>query len=689
MPVGFAGYEIARTGLWTNERALNVTGHNIANVNTAGYVRQQAISMTGPYQTYYNANGLYQLGLGADIQQVRQIRHAFLDNIYRQENTTLGYWESRAKTFQDIQAILGEPMGAGLQNVLNQFWDSWQELSKEPDSLTVRALVRQRGEAVIQQVNHLGKQLDKLQNDLNEEILVRINEVNNITSQIAKLNVKIASVEAASDSANDFRDQRNVLVDRLSKLCDADVTEIQDGQLAVTLGGYFIVNRSESTNLYAAEANAGDIYDVAKLEGTNIVVPIRGGIIKGLMESRGEVRGEVSSPENGSPYTKADIVLAVDVSGTDPANLDKIKAGIDDYINELNRPGIDYNIKLITYDENGVLTENNFDATNISTPGGFLDTVNGLSNSGDSAGTMQHLIDALPASDFREGANRYMVVFTGESLDGDTGTAADPLPYITDLINLGIKTSVVTDPVYNESGDIPGEAGWDRITSLTGGKLYDMNTDITDFAALMNHMAMDNVNDGISLVEETNNIIPDLKKRLNALINILAREVNYLHASGSTLAGNSGEPFFTAINDAYPLTLTNIRLNSNLSDLNNIVTSVNGENGDNTIALKIANLRNNPIMNDASGTVSMDEYYQSTILSVGSGGQDAERISENQRSLVASADAQRQAITGVSMDEEMTNMMRYKYAYDAAARALNVMDIMMETIIERMGLAGR
>ena len=178
MAIGFASYEIARSGLFVSERNLNVTGHNIANVNTTGYVRQQAILKDAGYQTLLGPNGVQQIGMGSGVQEIRQIRHSFLDNIYRQENTTLGYWETRSKAFQDVQAIMGEPMGNGLQDVLNQFWDSWQELSKEPDSLTVRALVRQRGEALSDHINHLGTQLDKLQNDLNSELQVRIDEVN-------------------------------------------------------------------------------------------------------------------------------------------------------------------------------------------------------------------------------------------------------------------------------------------------------------------------------------------------------------------------------------------------------------------------------------------------------------------------------------------------------------------------------
>ena len=162
---------------------------------------------------------------------------------------------------------MAEPIESGLQNVLNKFWDSWQELSKEPDSLTVRALVRQRGEALVQQINHMGAQLDRLQNDLNNEIMVRIDEVNEITRKIAELNVTILKSEVAGDSANDYRDQRNSLIDRLTKLIKVDVNEMQDGQVDITVGGYFIVQKGVSTDLYTAERNPGIIFTWSNLQG--------------------------------------------------------------------------------------------------------------------------------------------------------------------------------------------------------------------------------------------------------------------------------------------------------------------------------------------------------------------------------------------------------------------------------------
>lgn len=287
-------YEIARSGMYVSERSLIVTGHNLANATTPGYVRQQAIIATSRYTT---EGGKFQVGLGAQIEQTRQIRHTFLDAIYRRENTALGYWETRDKSFQDMQTILGDPPMTGvdgdlniggLQNVMNQFWDSWHELSKDPSSLTIRALVRQRSSTLVEQFNHVGKQLDDMQMNLNEEIKVRVNELNDITSQIAKLNVTIMQNEVNGDHANDFRDQRNLLIDKLSKLANVEVQEMQGGWTYITLGGNILVNRGVSTDIYLDKSTTYAPFYVPKLEGTNTAITFKSGIIKGLLDSRGD-----------------------------------------------------------------------------------------------------------------------------------------------------------------------------------------------------------------------------------------------------------------------------------------------------------------------------------------------------------------------------------------------------------------
>lgn len=645
MGVSFASYEIARSGLMVNERGLYVTGHNISNVNTPGYVRQQAVIKNGPVESYYTRGGMVQYGLGADIQEIRQIRHTFLDNIYRQENTTLGYWESRQKTFQDVEAIMAEPMESGLQNVLNQFWDSWQELSKEPDSLTVRALVRQRSEALVQQINHMGTQLDRLQNDLNTEISVRVDEVNEITKQIAKLNVTILKSEVSGDSANDFRDQRNSLIDRLTKLVKADVNEMQDGQVDITLGGYFVVQKGVSTDLYVAERNPGDSFYVPKLAGTNVEVPVKSGIIKGLMESRGEVSGAVGSFENGTPNTKTDVVFYVDTSTMTAA---AAQQRIDAYRAELQKRGLDCNV---------------LPAVSVASADGFA--------------------AAIDPADFRSDANKYAVFISNN-------VPADMAALQTALTNVGADASAITDAAHT--------AAWTTFADANDGTAYDLaqfsDPDPADYTAYANSMAADtnqDVSSNSSLVPESLNIVSDMKSRLNAMVNVMLRQINYIHKSGLNMKDppTGGLDFFVAVNSGRPLEMGNIKLNSNLSDLSNIAAAKTTGSGDNSNALEIANLRNKSLINDNTGIVSMDDYYQDIILHMGNNGADSVNIAESQNKLVEAADASRQAITGVSMDEEMTNMMKYKFAYDAASRVLNIIDGMMETIVNRLGSTGR
>lgn len=674
MGVSFASYEIARSGLMVNERGLFVTGHNISNVNTTGYVRQQAMIKNGPVQTTRSRGGLIQLGLGSDIQEIRQIRHTFLDNIYRQENTTLGYWESRQKTFQDVQAIMAEPMESGLQNVLNQFWDSWQELSKEPDSLTVRALVRQRSEALVQQINHMGTQLDRLQNDLNTEISVRIDEVNNITRQIADLNVTILKSEVNGDTANDYRDQRNSLTDRLTKLVKADVNEMQDGQLDITIGGYFVVQKGTSTDLYAAERNPGDNFYVAKLDGTITEVNLKSGIIKGLMESRGEVSGAVGSYENGTPNTRADVAFVVDISdasGFTAAQFADIKSKISDYADQLDKMGLDYNLRLVTTYGNNVIDNSVYSKsqlTNFNTAVGSLGQIAATAQTND----FTAVFNALGTPPYRTDDNKYTVVFTNDNI-----AAGEAAGYNTILNTKGIQASVVTGTGTN----------WDSVTGTAGGTVYADLAAATDIGLDIDG----DVSSRFSVVSDSTNIVSDIKNKLNSLVNIMLREINYIHKSGMNLKdpATSGEDFFVTINSGRPLEMGNIKLNPNLSDLTNIAASKTGTDGDNSNALEIANLRNESLIHDDTGYLSLDDYYQAIILNMGNNGSDSDRISESQGKLVQSADAYRTSITGVSMDEEMTNMMKFKYAYDAASRVLNIIDSMMETVVNRLGMVGR
>jgi flagellar hook-associated protein 1 FlgK len=186
-------------------------------------------------------------------------------------------------------------------------------------------------------------------------------------------------------------------------------------------------------------------------------------------------------------------------------------------------------------------------------------------------------------------------------------------------------------------------------------------------------------------VDDSLDIISSVRKMLNAVVNILAREVNSLHSSGKTLNGKEGGLFFEPIESNIPMEMGNIKISDSIKDLNNIVASVTDNNGDNVIAHKISSLRNKDIMESFTQVLSVDSYYQHIILRIGNIGNEALKTTQNQRSLVLAADNDRQSTMGVSLDEEMSNMIKFKYAYNAATKTIGVINEMLDTLINRTG----
>lgn len=667
MSSSFTGLTTAITGMNSNQKALEVTGHNISNLSTKGYTRQQAILATANSQ--YIVNNWVEMG--AKVQEIRQIRNSFLDSIYRREANALGYWEARYNSVKDLEAILGEPMLDGLQNILNEFWNAWQELAKSPESLTVRALVRQRAEALVYHLNHMGYQIDKLQDDINTEIIKRIDEVNNITKQIAELNKLITKAENAGNRANDYCDQRNLLLDQLSKLVKVEVYEHQDGHMDVLVGGYFLVTRTEHTRIIAAQNAPFSHFVTPVLEGTGIEIDVGMGTIKGLLESRGIVSGAKGSYDNGTPNTTCDITFAVDLSDASAEYLEYLKDNIENYVNQLKSNGLNYNLRLITADSGGVISF----GTDIDS---FLTAVDGLSTHAGGGLAFDSVVSNLAVlQPFTEDANRYLVVFTPE-IFSDTGNIDS---YINSLKESNIQVSV-----------IGLGSGWNEIAGATGGSVYDITTPENEYSSLLSRIGADTVEDvnkRIATVDESLNIISSVKKMLNAVVNTIAREINRLHMSGYTLDGETGIAFFEPIDANRPIEMGNIKVSDALKDLNKIVASESDANGDNVIANKIAKLRNENLMVSYTQVLSVDTYYQQIILKVGNVGSEARQYTESQQALVNAAENDRQAIMGVSIDEEMSNMIKFKYAYNAATKTIGVINEMLDTIINRTGLVGR
>lgn len=285
----FGGLSIGVSGAWAQQRALDVTGQNISNVNTPGYSRQgitHASSTPSRYGIQGNRN-VMTVGTGVDVQDIRQYRDYFLDQKLKRENTSLGYWDARRSSIEELETIFNDNSEDGLQVVMDNFWNSWSQLSKPGGGLTARSLVKENAIAFVETVKNLDAMLTNYRKSRNNEIKENVDKLNEITNGIAELNYDIRRIEASGVVANDMRDQRDALVNDLSKMVNIQVIEGTTYNIAVE--GLLVVSGDTSTPLVAVPDASADGYFSIKWGTTMETINIRSGSIKALMDSRDEL----------------------------------------------------------------------------------------------------------------------------------------------------------------------------------------------------------------------------------------------------------------------------------------------------------------------------------------------------------------------------------------------------------------
>lgn len=307
--MSFYGLEIAKSALFTSQQGINLTGHNIANADTEGYTRQrlilQAISpaeLSGRFSTIARSA----VGAGVVIRSVSQVRNAYVDRTLRKEYSNLGEWETRTNEMEYMEALFDETSASSISTTLSEFFDSVQELSKDPLSKEIRTSMQQAAITMTETFNHYFQQLSDLQSQMNDSMKVTVQRINEISTSIASYNRSIEIFELDGDNANDLRDQRNLLLDELSKLSNIECSEDSEGRLSVWVGDAQVVNHTSSTNLQVAADQTGAVtgasgfYRVCVMDsGGNLVdVDYSGGELEGYRQ----LRDGNSADDAGIPY---------------------------------------------------------------------------------------------------------------------------------------------------------------------------------------------------------------------------------------------------------------------------------------------------------------------------------------------------------------------------------------------------
>ena len=561
MREGFFGLNVAVRGLYTAQRNLDVVNHNLNNVNTPGFSRQRAVQAASRPMAIYDGTGM--IGTGSDVVSVNRVRDEYLDFKYWSETVSYGEWAAKKEVLSDMEVTFNEPSNSGFTKVLGEFFSSLQELGKDPSSSAVRALVREKGVTVAKYFNSTAVHFEKLQADVNYRIKTKVEEVNSLATQIQQLNRQIYVSELDGSNANDLRDRRTLLVDKMSGIVNIDANEVVVGKLpdgrdnkhfVVTISGKAIIDHFDISKLAVVqrgdtnklnEEDIPQLYNVQWEDGNKL--KIKGGELRGYLDIRDGNEGQI---------------------GMDGVTSSPMYKGIPFYMRKLNQ---------------------------------FVRT--------------------------------FAMAFNEGFMDNNTNGMIDPGENGT-----GHADGYGLDP--DGTGPLPVPTGI-RFFTMLGDNRNAVST-----SAFLNgaHLTVDDP--ATPGVDET------IAAVVNRYSNITARNfavsediiTNYSNIAASSAAGEVG----------------------NIVNLNEV--------------LKI---RHNTHMFSEGAP---EDFMKSLIATLGIDSQQAIRYSDNQDIIVKQIENRRLSDSGVSMDEEMANMVKFQHAYNAAARMVVTMGEIYDTLINRLGV---
>jgi flagellar hook-associated protein 1 FlgK len=298
----FGTFELAGRALRASQGVIGVIGHNLANVNSPGYSRQQAhLAASPPYTLssfFYRAPG--QIGTGVDLVAITRIRDAFLDDRLQQAGSYQAEYQSLRDILTRAQTAYNEPGNSGLNSQLTAFFNSFQELSRNPESGGIRATVRQQAVTLSKRFNQVHAVLNQIELDIQNLVNARLDEANSLAQQIGKLNKEIRASRAIGDNPNDLSDRRDELVRQLSAIVDLKVLEpldgkgVQTGEINLSVGGYALVLGDFVQSLPTRFTSVGG---QPQLLGQGDPIPVQSGSVGGLIKAN-DLIGEYRSRLN-------------------------------------------------------------------------------------------------------------------------------------------------------------------------------------------------------------------------------------------------------------------------------------------------------------------------------------------------------------------------------------------------------
>ncbi len=658
MANGMQALYVGGSGLRSAQNAINTSANNLANVNTAGYVRQQVLFADKHYNRFANASVSSQnVGLGVGIGDIVHARDVFLDKTYRSEAGRQSYYSAYYNAIDEVQSLYQELEGTAFKDVLmgsgsdrdsnSSLWSAFELLAQDPSDMTNQGLVIQRSNLLLTRANAIYSSLSTYQSQINIQISNDIDRVNELGKQIYKLNLEIQSIEASgAETAYDLRDARDTALDELGSLVNMSYTEDATGIVTVKVEGqYFVdeahmyqvgkqVDRSTGyVNAYwpylSNEANGQytNLFDFSMPISSEYNTDI--GEIKALIQARGDGVKNFAYLEGADPEQYANSV-GMSVMEESEAQLDVLIHGLATKINDILSPNTRASFSVRTENADGTYSITEYKNVKV------LDVDNCRLGS-DMKIPPHELFTRVGVPDrytevTDQNGKTWYIYNEEDTYDCKTVNLAGKNYQIWDESKgNGYTTTITYDSQTNQA--LRSEEGpyeqWEKDGNqkyvkqfIAGKSYYVLNPDYALDTSTQYTLSSLGVNDEL---ENQVDLFPHLTQKTH--------EIDY--GMGSEL--------------------------SNLWD---------------TKLLKI--------YPGSEATFSFSDYYTQMIGGIASAGSTYESTSNTLNSSVTAIDNQRQQVTGVSTDEELTNMIKYQNAYNAASRYIQTVSDMIELLVTNL-----
>lgn len=553
----FSTFNTAKSGLTVHQSGINVTSHNIANSSTVGYSRQRAKIQTSRPITLGAEAG--QVGTGAQISAIERVRDSFLDYQVRVETAELGKYSTKLDYLSQVEGIFNEPSDTGISTALSDFFDAFQELSKQSTSSSTRVVVTQKTKTLCDLLNNTYSKLEKLQENSVESLKNSVKEVNSILEQLTTVNNQIRIASITGDQPNDLMDSRDNLLDELSSKFGIDVDKTQFNGNDITATGIGanlnpLVNsepNGEVTRLsFISEIKANN-------DGTHTISYF--------------VNGDTEKPKT------------ITVSGLAATEVDTLKK-----------------TRILLTDGNGEMLD-------------------GQGNIVKDGGTIANTIEKfIPKSGEIAGA-----IEVQDSIGS----------YMNQLDKMAKGLALSVNAIHSGSMD-------SNIKDTTKTLDFFVASDGKDEA-------------GIS----AKNI------SINALI---LENPSFINTKENADAGEGDGSRALAI----------AQLQSTLISISKIDSTTTRAQ-----LCKFTNGSTMSLVNDVASGTKVESYFQDVVDKLGVEAQHAKRVVSNEEDLLNSLDLNRLSVSGVSLDEEMTNLIQYQKAYSANAKTITTVSDMLDIIL--------